>query len=144
MAMFDGKVREFYDSLDEQERKKFGPFLMIRWGSSVRGNPDLEEWYLRATNERLNLNFFDLGKHPKLQWLSATTVSPGMGNQYHEWIGMKKSGAGNSKIVKFLKSQYDELDDDEIKLLSEINSTDDIKQLARELGWTEKQIKESL
>lgn len=144
MAMFDGKVREFYDSLDEQEKKKFGPFLMIRWGSSVKGIPELEEWYLRATNERLNVNFFDLGKHPKLQWLLATTVSPGMGAQYHEWISPKKKDSSNNKTIKFLKSQYPELDDDDIELLAEINSRDDIKQLARELGWDDKQIKSDL
>jgi hypothetical protein len=37
MSMFDGKVREFYDSLDEQEIKKFGTFLMIRWGTYRNG-----------------------------------------------------------------------------------------------------------
>tara|TARA_R110000868_G_scaffold206568_1_gene455397 strand:+ start:45 stop:509 length:465 start_codon:yes stop_codon:yes gene_type:complete len=144
MAMFDGKVREFYDELTDDERKKFGPFLMIRWGSSVSGDADLQEWYLRATNERLNINFFDLGKHPKLQWLLATTVSPGMGNQYHEWISPKKRGSSNNKTIKFLKTQYPELDDDDLELLAEINSTDDIKQLARDLGWNAKQIKSDL
>jgi hypothetical protein len=99
---------------------------------------------LRATNERLNVNFFDLGKHPKLQWLLATTVSPDMGNQYHEWISPKKRDSSNNKTIKFLKTQYPELDDDDIELLAEINSTDDIKQLARDLGWNAKQIKSDL
>lgn len=144
MAMFDGKVRNFYDSLTDEERKKFGIFLMIRYGSTVKGIPELEEWYLRSTNERLNVNFFDLGKHPKLQWLLATTVSPGMGNQFHEWISPKKKDNSNNKVIKFLRTQYPELDDDDIELLAEINSRDDIKQLARDNGWDEKQIKSDL
>ena len=144
MAMFDGKVREFYDDLTDEERKKFGPFLMIRWGSSVSGSAELQEWYLRATNERLNVNFFDLGKHPKLQWLLATTVSPGMGNQYHEWIAPKKRKSEGNKTIKFLRKLYPEKKEDELELLATINSTDDIKQFARELGWDDKQIKSEL
>jgi hypothetical protein len=50
MAQFDRKNREFYDSLDEQNKKKFAPFLMIRWGSSVGGSVDLQAYYLMSCN----------------------------------------------------------------------------------------------
>ena len=79
MACFDKKDRHFYDSLTDEERKKFSNFLMIRWGSSVNGSRDLQEFYVIATNERLNKHFFAINKHPKLQWLCATAVSPDMG-----------------------------------------------------------------
>ena len=52
MAVFDRKDRTFYDSLTDEERKKFSPFLMIRWGSAVEGSRDLQEFYVIATNER--------------------------------------------------------------------------------------------
>lgn len=141
MAMFDLKDRGFYDSLDETERKKFGPFLMIRFGSTVQGSPELQEWFLRATNERLNVNFFDLHKHPALQWLLCTTVSPGMGVMYHEWIAPKKRTSEGSKVHKFIRKLYPDLKEDEIALLGRINSTDDLKELARSLGYDAKQIK---
>ena len=35
MRQFDLKNRKFYDELTEEERKKFSPYLMIRWGSAV-------------------------------------------------------------------------------------------------------------
>lgn len=144
MAQFDRKNRDFYDSLDDQEKKKFAPFLMIRWGSSVAGSVDLQAYYLMSCNENLNKNFFEISaaKHKKFQWLLATTVSPGMGNQYHQWITPKKKGAGDNKAVKFLKELYPELKEDEIKLLSQINTKDDLKAHARELGWDDKRIKE--
>ncbi len=64
MKMFDHKVRDFYDELSEDERKKFAPFLMIRWGSAVEGSRDLQEFYVISTNERLNKNFFNINsKH---------------------------------------------------------------------------------
>ena len=146
MAQFDRKNRDFYDSLTDEEKKKFSPFLMIRWGSSVGGNPDLQAYYLMSCNERLNKHFFDIStsKHKKLQWLLATTVSPGMGNQYHQWITLKKRESSNSKATKFFKELYPHLKDRDIKLLTELNDKDDIKQLARGLGWDDKQIKADL
>ena len=92
MHMLDSKNREFYDSLDDEERKKFSTYLMLRWGSVVGGIPELQQYYLQATNERLNKHFFDISttQHKKLQWLLATTVSPGMGKQKHPWLAARK------------------------------------------------------
>jgi hypothetical protein len=75
MQQFDRKNREFYDQLSDEERKKFSPFLMIRWGSAVEGSRELQEFYVIATNERLNKHFFNISaaRHKKLQWLLATT-----------------------------------------------------------------------
>ena len=145
MAQFDRKNREFYEELDDQEKKKFSPFLMIRYGATVTGNPDLQAYYLMSCNERLNKNFFDVSttQHKKLQWLLATTVSPGMGNQYHQWIKLGKKASDN-KAAKFFREQYPHLKEDDIKLLTDINDKDDIKRLARELGWDDKRIKSDL
>jgi len=145
MAMFDRKNRDFYDSLDEQEKKKFAPFLMIRWGSAVGGSADLQSYYVMSCNENLNKHFFDVSasKHKKLQWLLATTVSPGMGNQYHQWITPKKKTTDN-KAVKFFREQYPHLKEDDLKLLTDINDKDDLKRMARELGWDDKRIKSDL
>lgn len=145
MAQFDRKNREFYDSLTDEEKKKFSPFLMIRFGATVTGDPDLQAYYLMSCNERLNKNFFDVNttQHKKLQWLMATTVSPGMGNQYHQWIKLGKKATDN-KSVKFLRELYPHLKDDELKLMSEINDKDDLKEYARGLGWADKDIKKDL
>lgn len=144
MAQFDRKNRDFYDELTVDEKKKFSNFLMIRYGSSVQGSRDLQEFYLISTNERLNKNFFAINRHPKLQWLSATTVSPDMGTQRHQWIAPKKKESGSSKTEKFIKELYPDANDAEIKLLMQINTKDDLKELARKLGWTEKEIKSDI
>ena len=91
MNCFDCKDRAFYDNLTADERKKFSNFLMIRYGSSVQGSRDLQEFYLISCNERLNKHFFNITKHPKLQWLCATSVSPGLGSHRHQWIAPKKN-----------------------------------------------------
>jgi hypothetical protein len=141
-AALDRKDVNFYDSLTDEEKKKFSPYLMLRYSASVDGNPDMQAWYLIATNERVNKNFFDIStsQHKKLQWLMCTTVSPGMGNQRHYWLGTKKSDKDN-KAIKFLTQLYPELKLDEIDLLADLNTKEDLKALAKQHGWSNDQIK---
>lgn len=145
MSAFDRKNRSFYDSLTDEEKKKFSPYLMIRYGSTVSGGADLQAYYLMSCNERLNKHFFDVNtaQHKKLQWLLATTVSPGMGNQFHQWIAPKKKTTDN-KNMNFLRDLYPHLKEDEIKLMSELNTKDELKDYARVLGWEERTIKKEL
>lgn len=144
MRAFDNKDRNFYRDLTDEERKKFSNYLMIRWGSQVQGSTELQQYYLLSCNENLNKHFFDLSSHPELQWLSATTVSPGMGTFRHDWIKQKKRDGSNNKTIKFLRQFYPELKEDELELLAAINTTEDLKQLAREHGWDDRRIKSEL
>ena len=136
MAQFDSKNRQFFDELTDEERKKFSPFLMIRYGSSVLGGRDLQEFYLIATNERLNKKFFavNTAQHKKLQWLMATTVSPGLGNFRHNWIAPKKKEPGAGSMRKQLMELFQQLKDDEIALLAQITTKKEIDTYLRELG----------
>lgn len=134
MRCLDSKVRNFYDSLTEEERKKFSNYLMIRWGSSVVGPSELQEYYLVACNERMNKHFFELSKHPKLQWLLATTISPGMGNHRHQWIAPKKKEKGNNEVKKTLMELYPTMKADEIDMLSKLITKKELKELMKDLG----------
>jgi len=138
MKMFDRKVRSFYDDLTPEERKKFSNYLMIRWGSAVEGSRDLQEFYVISTNERLNKNFFDLSRHPKLQWLCATTVSPDMGSFRHNWIAPKKKVAGDSTKRKALQEIFPDYKDDEINVMMQIVSQKEIDAYFRSAGEDKK------
>ena len=144
MAQLDTKNRAFYDELNEEERKKFSTYLMLRYAASVEGGPDIQEWYLRVTNERINANFFDLGKHPKLQWLLCTTVSPAMGRQRHYWQASKKKEGSNSKALKFLTKLSPHLRTDELELLAELNDAKELKAVAKTMGMSDSEIKKDL
>lgn len=143
LLQLDTKQRQFIDELSDEERKKFSTFLMLKYSANVDGNPDLQEWYLRATNERVNINFFDLGKHDKLQWLLCTTVSPGMGAQRHYWQPSKKK-EGKNKVYKLLAQQYPELKVADLESLANILTEDDVKEYGIALGMTDKDIKKVL
>lgn len=138
MRMFDRKVRTFYDDLTAEEKKKFSNYLMIRWGSAVEGSRELQEFYVIATNERLNKHFFDVAKHPKLQWLMATAVSPGLGTPRHPWIAPKKKQSGASARRRQLAEMYPHYKDDELDVMMAITTQKDIDQYFAAAGQDRK------
>jgi hypothetical protein len=144
MAQLDLKNRGFYDELTDEERKKFSTFLMLRYGSSCTSGPvELQKYYVQSCNEQMNKHFFSLGKHPKLQWLMATTVSPGMGKQRHEWLAFKGK-ASKDKRANLLGQIYPHAKMADLEILSKTMSDADIKKLLLDRGWEDKKIKEAL
>jgi len=137
MREFDLKNRDFYTGLTDEEKKKFSNFLMIRWGSSVQGSRELQEFYVISTNERLNKHFFTINRHPQLQWLCASSVSPGMGAHRHQWISPKKKdeNATNSGTKKKqLLTLFPNMKGSDVDLLSKLISQKEIDEHLRELG----------
>jgi hypothetical protein len=137
MQQFDRKNRKFYDDLTDEERKKFSNYLMIRWGSAVRGSRELQEFYVIATNERLNRHFFAVNRHPRLQWLMATTVSPGLGTQDHPWIAPKKKETGSNEVRKMLLELYPAMKISDIETLAALVDQKELREYLREHGSTD-------
>ena len=137
MQQFDRKNRQFYDDLTDEERKKFSNYLMIRWGSAVRGSRELQEFYVIATNERLNRHFFAVNRQPKLQWLMATTVSPGLGTQDHAWIAPKKKEIGSNEVKKMLLDLYPTMKISDLETLAALVARKELKDYLREHGAPE-------
>ena len=54
MVAFDKKDRTFFEKLTPEEKKEFSTFMMIRWGASVAGDSEVQEYYLRSCNVKLN------------------------------------------------------------------------------------------
>lgn len=88
LAAIDKKDYGYYDRLTPEQQKKFVPFMMIQWISAIKGNSDLQNYYLSSTEYHANKYFFNenVYKHPKLQWLMLCASSPGLGKQFHQWI----------------------------------------------------------
>ena len=90
LAAIDRKDYAFYDGLKPEHQKQLAPFLLNRYVSLVKGSSELQAYYLMAGNQRVNCTYFELAKHPKLVWQLLCTVSPGMGTQFHQWVGHKR------------------------------------------------------
>mgnify|MGYP001042544252 FL=1 len=137
LSALDQKDMKFWDRCTTEQQKKIAPFLLNRYMSLVKGNQELAAYYLMATNQRVNTNYFALSKHPKLVWQLLCTVSPGMGKQFHQWVGHKKKGAsskGLSDIRKQLSVIYPNMKEDELDLMSTITTKKELKELAKASG----------
>lgn len=122
MKQFDLKNRDFYDELTPEERKKFSNYLMIRWGSSVQGSRELQEYYVQSCNHYFNKNFI------------AIAVSPGMGVHRHQWISPKKKEASAGTVRKQLTELFPNMKDDELALLAKITTKQELSEYIRDHG----------
>jgi len=140
LRAIDTKDRDWYNRLDDEKKKKFSPWMMMRYCSSVEG--PMADFYLDMTNELVNKNFSDLGsKHKELQWLLMTAVGVGS-TQRHAYVKPANSRKKKDRVGEWLSEQFPHLKSDEINLLQEINTKEELKEFARSHGMDNKDIKE--
>ena len=79
---------EYYSTLSDDQKKGFAGVVAMRFMSSASG--DFADWYLVATNQRANVHFHEMHKHPELQW--KLLASNGHGRRVsHSWIGQSRN-----------------------------------------------------
>lgn len=88
LTALDKKDYGYYERLSAEQQRKFVPYMMIIWMSTVKGNKDLQGYYVMNTEYTANKYYFNenVQRHPKLQWLMLCAASPGIGKQFHQWI----------------------------------------------------------
>ena len=144
--------RNFYNKLPPELKKssQVNFWMIHRWVSSGYNN---KEYYIRALNDWCNDHYSDISNHPELQWLLLTKVGmDGLkmhfnadrfgGQKYPKgcFVGTPNSRIKESAIDKFLLDVYPTMNNEELTLLKETNTNDDFQDLARRLGYTDKQI----
>lgn len=129
LVALDKKDYEYYDRLSEEQKKKFVPFMLIQWMSTVKGSKDLQSYYLQSTDYHANKYMFNehVQKNPKLQWLMLCASSPGLGKQFHQWIpnisqgvSKLKSPAKAKDIKEYFSKIYPKVDDETLKEITDI------------------------
>lgn len=139
MRSIDTKDRAWYDSLTDEEKKKLGIWLLMRYTSSC-GDKMFTEHYLEWTNEVVNVHFNKLRKHPQLQYQLMQLVGLGK-STFHPWIAPGKA-MKQSKIQKWVIENYSHLNDDEVEIFISTKTKEDFVNLFEEHGMNKKQIKE--
>jgi len=142
LPAIDRKDRNFYDNLSAELKKKFSSFMMLKYSASVYGsnhpeisNSEMEKYYIEATNYYANKHMFDLSKHPKLQWLMLTTISPGSGSQNHRWIkGKPKPKNVSAPIKKQLLELFPTMKEADIDVLSTLTTKKELNQYVKDHG----------
>lgn len=129
LAAIDKKDYSYYDRLTHEQQKRFVPFMMLHWVSAVKGNGELQSYYLQSTDYHANLHLFNenVQKHPKLQWLMLCAASPGLGKQFHQWIphirervSKLKENPTTKEIKEYYKKLYPKATDGDLKLITEV------------------------
>ena len=172
LTAIDKKDYSYFDKLTPEQQRKFVPFMLIHWVSAIKGNKDLQSYYLQSTDYHANKYLFNenVQKHPKLQWLMLCAASPGIGKQFHQWIPHIRAGVtklkdmpktkemkeyfkkvypkssdsdltaisavfvDNQRKKMYLASKFPEMKFDEIELLSEIITDQDIAKYEEDSG----------
>lgn len=129
LVALDKKDYGYYDRLSEEQKRKFVPYMMLQWMTTVKGNKDLQSYYVQSTDYHANKYMFNelVQKNPKLQWLMLCAASPGLGKQFHQWIPniassitKLKAPAKVKDIKEYFTKIYPKVDSDTIKEISEV------------------------
>jgi hypothetical protein len=140
LSAVDNRNYDFYDKLTPEEQKSFSAYVLMRYTSNVKGDADLQEWYLERTNELVNKDHWTLSKdHKALLWKLYAGVGVGT-KLYHEYLAVGKKEKPQ-KIEKLLEELHPMLKYDEIKILAKSMSKEDIAELFDTLGLDKKQRK---
>ena len=135
----DLRDKNFYDQMSEEDQKLYSPFMLMKYMASVKGEQWMQEHYVEMINEVVNKHLWTVSNHKKLAWILTAMCGVEQG-QFHPWLGSKKK-TGNNDKQKMLTTLYENMKQDDIELLAEINDKKELKELARDFGNDEKQIK---
>ena len=112
LEAIDKKDYGWFDSLTEDQQKKFTPYMMLHWMSAIKSGGMLGAYYVMSADANANKHMFNerVQQHPKLQWLMLCAASPGMGKQFHQWIPHLNAKLGELKSVATKKEVKDYFD----------------------------------
>ncbi len=109
LKALDKKDYSYYDRLSPEQQKKFVPYMMTHWMSTVKSDSVIQGYYVRSVEYHSNRYLFNefVQKHPKLQWQMLCAGSPGVGKQFHQWIPHLSSKVTNLKETPTQKEVKD-------------------------------------
>mgnify|MGYP003650362459 FL=1 len=139
MAAIDKKDRDFYNRLTAEQKKAFSAWMMMRYCSSVQGRDAAN--YIFMTNELVNYQFMEVSKHPELQWLLLSACGVGK-IQFHPYLKPPNSKKKKNKVTDFLYELNPHMKAEDIQILVDLNTKEELQQLAQEHGYDDKSIKD--
>lgn len=135
----DRRDFDWYSNLPDDMKKKWSSWLFVRYTSSVKGSGAADA--LLNTNEFVNKYYTDLYKHDELMWKLMCLTGSGK-KQFHEWIKPPTSTKKKDKVSEFVSETFPHMKSDEIELYRKLNSDDDIKRMAIDMGMLDKDVDE--
>ena len=136
----DNRNYNFYDSLSDDQKKEFNPYILMRFVSNVSGNNDLQEYYLEMTSELINKNHWLFSKEDKsLLWKLFASLGIGQ-TLFHPYLPSLKLEL--NKIEKLIGELYPAMKIEDIKFLASLMTEEDKNELFEKMGFDKQQRKE--
>lgn len=141
MGALDKRNRDWYGNLQDEKRKAFSPWMMMRYASSVQGKNSAH--YILMVNDLVNKDFTSISKHPELQWKLMSTCGSGK-VEFHPYIKPPTARKKKNQLVELINTLYPHMKQDEVDLFLQLNTKQDLKQLMEAHGYDDKSIKDIL
>lgn len=102
LSNLDHGNKDFFNSLSDEEKKSFQPFVLMRFMSSVQ-NSEYPEIALISINEIVNKHFWDISREVELnaKLLAACGYKK---NMFHKWIPNKISKT--NAVMSFVRDIF--------------------------------------
>ena len=131
----DLKIRDYYDSLSEEEQKAISPYVIMRW---LSGTSDMRQVFF--LNELVNPYAFELQKHKDLLLKLMMVCTSGKSKRY-TWLKQGKKAPSTPKLIKLVQEYFgynSRHAAEAIPLLSD----EDLISFAEQLAYQKKDISE--
>lgn len=101
LSHINKKHIEYYDKLEDNEKKEMQPFVVMRW---LTGTKDARQIYF--INELVNRFVFSLASHKSLLYKLMCVSSSGNTSRYHWKKPASRKGASLSVALQTIKQYY--------------------------------------
>lgn len=116
LISLDTRNKAFYESLSDEQKKEFSPWLVQRYLSSAESsNNEIIEHYLIMTNKVVNVNFSEVKDH-EILWKLMSMVGIGTGVS-HPFIPPPKKGVYENAFKQWLAEENYHLNKQELDIL---------------------------
>ena len=128
----DLRNKNHFDSMSDEDKKLYSPFLIMKYMASVKGEQWMQEHYVEMINECINKHLFTLSsKHKKLCWI-LTAMCGGLKQQFHPWIKPMKRVP--NKSLKQLQQLYPNMKESDLETLDAIITDKELEELQESHG----------
>jgi hypothetical protein len=138
MYWADKKRFDWLEGMDPDLAKTFSPLVAMKWFSVVEG-PN-SDYYIQMANDLVNVGFWELSKHPELQWKLMCAAGCGQ-PQRHGWVAMAHKRKVIGKLDQVLLKYHPQLSDDELSILKSKYTVETMKEYLRGMALSDVDIK---
>lgn len=134
LTHIDKKDYNYFKNLSDEQLKDMQPYTLLKWLSHVSNDNNKAEYYILATNELLNVNYWKMSKYKDLQLQLLCACGCGSWTK-HGWLKTKTISKKDKKINELRKFFYN-LTDEEFEYKVKNMDKKELEDIYNNLGIT--------